>query len=430
MTITELGLTHKTVPTELLERVLIGQQDSPELLREIASASGVREIVALSTCNRLEIYLSGTADADRTRSLLAGYLARRAGLPVAQVAELITTKQDSGAIEHLFFVLCGLDSMAVGEEQIVAQLREAIRSSAAEGTLGPVLSKLVDAALGVSKRVRSETDIGRRGISLAQAGIALAEDYLDGLNGRRALLIGAGTVANLTVKLLTERDIGHVIVASRTVANATRLANTVSGSAIELNHVADALGEVDLVVTAIGADKPILSLAMLAPARVGDRPLFVLDLGMPRDVEADIAELPGVELIGLAALGEHLAAQELPDDIGRATEIIVEETGAFLLRQRELAAVPVIGALRSHARDVVERELVRLNDRLPGLDDKQRAETAATVQRVVSKLLHLPTVRVKELSADEDGAVYLDALSRLFDLPTRLATPDPSEAIA
>ncbi|HJP78309.1 MAG TPA: glutamyl-tRNA reductase [Pseudonocardiaceae bacterium] len=429
MTITELGLTHKTVPTELLERVLLAQQDIPELLREFASMRGVREIIALSTCNRLEIYLSGTADADETRTLLAGHLARRAGLPVGPVAELVTTKQDSEAIEHLFVVLCGLDSMAVGEEQIVAQFREAIRSSAAASTLGPVLSKLADAALGVSKRVRSETDLGTRGISLAQAGIALAEDYLDGLGGRRALLVGAGTVANLAVKLLTERGIGPVVVASRTIANATRLADTVGGTAVELDHVADALGDADLVVTAIGADKPILSLDMLAPAR-GDRPLFVLDLGMPRDVEAGIAELPGVELVGLAALGEHLAARDLPDDIGHAAEIIAAETAAFLLKQRELAAVPVIGALRSHAREVVERELLRLNEKLPGLDDKQRAETAATVQRVVSKLLHLPTVRVKELSADEDGAVYLDALSRLFDLPTRLATPDPSEAIA
>jgi glutamyl-tRNA reductase len=429
MTITELGLTHKTVPTELLERVLPAQQDIPELLREIASVPGVREIVALSTCNRLEIYLSGTADEGETLTLLAGHLARRAGLPAAQVAELVATRQDGDAVEHLFVVLCGLDSMAVGEEQIVAQFREAIRSSAAAGTLGPVLSRLADAALGVSKRVRSETDIGRRGISLAHAGVALAEDYLDGLGGRRALLIGAGTVANLAVRLLTERDIGHVVVASRTIANATRLADTVGGSAIALNRIADALGDADLVVTAIGADKPVLSQAMLAPAR-SDRPLFVLDLGMPRDVEADIAELPGVELVGLAALGKHLAAQDLPDDIGHAAEMIAEETAAFLLKQRELAAVPVIGALRSHAKEVVERELVRLNEKLPGLDDKQRAETAATVQRVVSKLLHLPTVRVKELSADEDGGVYLDALSRLFDLPTRLATPDPSEAIA
>jgi glutamyl-tRNA reductase len=430
MTITELGLTHKTVPTELLERLLVSQQDIAELIAEITAMREVRELVALSTCNRLEIYLDGTLSHAEASALLAANLARRAELPVDSVAELITTAQDADAAEHLFTVLCGLDSMAVGEEQIVAQFRDAIRASAAAGSLGPTLSRLADAGLSVSKRVRSETDIGRRGISLAKAGISLADDYLGGLAGRRALLIGAGTVANLAARLLTEHGIGHVVVASRTIANATRLADTVTGDAIDLGRIADSLDAVDLVVTAIGADKPVLSLEMLASARTGGEPLFVLDLGMPRDVQADVAQLPGVELVGLATLGQHLAEQDLPDDVDRARKIIADETVVFLARQRELAAVPVIGALRSRAQEVVERELVRLHDRLPSLDDKQRAETAAAVQRVVSKLLHAPTVRVKELSADKDGAVYLDALTRLFDLPTRLTTPDPSEAIA
>lgn len=431
MTITQFGLTHKTVPTDLLERLLVPQQDIAELLRDIASANGVRELVALSTCNRLELYLNGPDSPDESRTMLAGHLARRMGIPVDAVAELITTRQDAVAVEHLFAVLCGLDSMAVGEEQIVAQFRDAVRASAAASTLGPVLSRLADAALGVSKRVRSETDIGRRGISLARTGITLAAEYLDGLTGRRALLIGAGTVANLAVRLLAEHGIGRVVVASRTMTNAARLAETVAGDAIELGRVSDVLGDIDLVVTAIGADKPVVSADMLAHTRTGQSaPLFVLDLGMPRDVRTDVAGLPGVRLIDLAELGRHLAEQDLPDDVGQAGKIIAEETVAFITRLRELAAVPVIGALRSRAQEVVDRELLRLNDRLPSLDDKQRAETAAAVQRVVSKLLHAPTVRVKELSAHENGAVYLDALTRLFDLPTRLATPDPSEAIA
>jgi glutamyl-tRNA reductase len=418
MAIIDAGLTHRTAPPELLERLLVPPEEIPDLLHKLHAMPRVREVLVISTCNRIEAYLESDETPAAVRIGVAEALAPRAAVPADEIEPLLTTGGEAHAVEHLFSVLCGLDSMAVGEDQIVAQFRAAVRLATGARTIGPVLTRLADAGLTTSKRARTETGIGRRGISLAHAGVALGSDHLGGLAGRTAVLIGSGTVGSLAARLLREHEVARIVVVSRTEANAHRLAAAVGGEVAQLPALPEVLAGCDLVVTAIGATAPVLSPSQLAPARLsaGHRPLFVLDLGMPRDVDPDCRHIPGVTVVDIETLGRHLAERELPDDVGHVRAVVAQEAAAFLARRRESAAVPLIGALRSRAQEAVDTELLRLHDRLSGLDDRQRAETAAAVQRVVSKLLHGPTVRAKELSAAPDGTVYIEALSRLFDL--------------
>ena len=421
MTIIHVGMTHRTIPSELLERLLVPVQEIPVLLNELYGKPQVREVLALSTCNRIEVYVESTAPVAALRTAVAAAFGPRAGLPGEAVEPLLVTSTDALAVEHLFSVMCGLDSMAVGEDQIVAQFRTAVRLATTGLTIGPVLTRLADAALRTSKRARTQTRIGRWGISLAQAGLTIGRDHLGGLAGRSAVLIGAGTVGSLVARSLRGDGVDRIVVISRTDANARRLAESVAGEAAPFTALPAALSAADIVVTAIGAPKPVLTADHLGPVR--DRPLFVLDLGMPRDVDPACRDVSGVRVVDIEALGRHLAARQLPDDVGQVRVVVAEETAAFMARHRQSAAVPFIGALRTHAQQVVDIELLQLHDRFPGLDDRLRAETAAVVRRVVSKLLHGPTVRAKELSAAPDGTVYIEALSRLFDL-------NPNEAKA
>jgi glutamyl-tRNA reductase len=329
----------------------------------------------------------------------------RAGLPAA---------------EHLFSVACGLDSMAVGEDQIVAQIKAAARQAAAAGTTGPAVTGLIDAALRTSKRARTQTTISTEGISLAQAGLGLAAARLGGLAARDAVVLGTGSTGKLAARLLRQADVGRLSVAGRDVARTTEVAAAVGASPLRAADVPAALARADLLVTATGAAAPVVVAGPVqaARARAGGRPLFVLDLGMPPDVEPAVGRLAGVTLTDLAALGQHLAGQAAPDQILQARAIVAAEAAAYAERQDQAAAAPVIAAMHAQIRRLADAELARLHDRLPDLSEHQRAETAATVHRILRKVLHRPTVRAKEFSASPEGRVYLDALQQLFDLRT------------
>jgi glutamyl-tRNA reductase len=308
--------------------------------------------------------------------------------------------------------------MALGEDQIVAQIKAAGRAAAAARTTGPAVTGLIDAALAASKRARTQTTISTEGISLARAGLDLAAAHLGGLAGRDAVVLGTGSTGKLVARLLRQAGIGRLSVASRSEARAAEVAAAVGGRPLSTADVPAALAGASLLVTATGAAAPVVAAGPVRAARVqaGARPLFVLDLGMPSDVEPAVGRLAGVTLAGLAVLGQHLAGHAGPDHVPQARAIVAAEAAKYAERQDQAVATPVIAAMHAHIRQLADTELARLHDRLPDLSDQQRLETSATVHRILRKVLHRPTVRAREFSTSPEGQLYLDALRELFDL--------------
>jgi glutamyl-tRNA reductase len=413
-----LSLSHRFVPAGLLEKLAVPAGELGEVLARLHAVPGVDEVVVLSTCNRVEVYAAVSGTAGRVTDAAAGLIAARGHVRASQVTPLSRILAGRAAAEHLFSVACGLDSMAVGEDQIVAQIKTAARKAAVAGTAGPALAGLIDAALRASKRARTQTTISTEGISLARAGLSLAADRLGGLAARDAVVLGTGSMGKLAARLLRQADVGRLSVAGRNVARAADVAAAVGGRPLRAADVPAALARADLLVTATGAAAPVVAAGPVQAARAqaGGRPLFVLDLGMPPDVEPAVGRLDGVTLADLAALGQHLAGHAAPDQISQVRAIVAAEAAAYAERQDQAAATPVIAAMHTQIRQLADAELARLHDRLPDLSEHQRAETAATVHRILRKILHRPTVRAREFSASPEGRIYLDALQQLFDL--------------
>jgi glutamyl-tRNA reductase len=424
MTIVNVGLSYRTTPAEILERIVVPSTQLDDVVARLHAVPAVDEVVVLSTCNRVEVYASTQGPIEPVTRAVADLLAARGRVPIGELVGLARVRAGAAAVEHLFSVACGLDSMAVGEDQIVAQIKAAARAAAEAGSTGPVIGGLMDAALRVSKRARTETTISTTGISLARAGIDLADAHLDGLAARHAVVLGTGAVGRLAARLLREAGVGQLSVASRSEAGAVRLASAVHARPLQAVDVPGTLADSDLLITATGCVVPVVLAEQVRAARerVGDRPLFVLDLGMPPDVEPTVGRLAGVTLVDIKALGRLLADREVPDEIPRVRAIVAAEVVSYIDRLNEAAAAPFIGAMHSHIRQLAEAELLRMHGRLPGLDERQRAETAATVYRVVRKFLHQPTVRAKQLSTDPAGSIYLEALRQLFDTGASEAT--------
>ena len=374
MTIVSVSLSHRVTPVEVLEKLVVPSAQLDDVLDRLHAVPEIDEVVLLSTCNRLEVYAATHGEVDAVARAVAELMAARGPVPVELYLRTAAVRVDAEAVEHLFSVACGLDSMAIGEDQIVAQIKAATRSATDAGTTGPQLIRLVEAALRASKRARTETRIGTAGISLARAGIDLAEVRLGRLDTCRAVVLGTGAAAKLALRLLADAGIGPLSVAGRNEPAATRLAADVGGTALRMDDLPAALPTTDLLVTAAGCRVPVVLAEQVRSARegAGDRPLFVLDLGMPSDVEAAVGELPHVTLVDIAALGRHLAAQLVPDEIPRVRAIVAEEVARHLRAQHGATAAPVIGAMHSRIQELTQAELRRLNGRLAGLSEEQR----------------------------------------------------------
>lgn len=413
----------------MLERVSVPGTDLAKVLHELLRSPNVSETMVLSTCNRVEVYAvvetfhGGFGD-------VIGALSRHSGMDVAELSEHSYVHYSAAAVEHLFYVSAGLDSMVVGEAQILGQLRNAYATADAEGAIGRSLHELVQFALRVGKRVHTETDIDHVAASVVAEALADAEAVLGELAGRRALVVGAGSMGGLATAALRRAEIGEVVIANRTEENGARLARQLSESGIRasstgLNHLADEIRQTDLLIACTGAVGAVVSAETVAKGMAGrgpDQPLVVCDLGLPKDVEAEVATLPGVTMVDLETLGRRLAGESDGKGAGRPWEIVAEEVRGFLAAQRSAAVTPTVTALRRRAAQVVEAELLRLDSKLPELGPAVRDELANTVRRVVDKLLHTPTVRVKQLASSPGGSSYADALRELFELdPQALA---------
>jgi glutamyl-tRNA reductase len=418
MTIVSLSLSHRFTPAEVLEKLAVPSAEQGDVLARLHAVPSIDEVVVLSTCNRVEVYAAASGPAERVTRAVADVMATRGRIAVHEVLRTARVHVGGAAAGHLFSVACGLDSMAVGEEQIVAQIKAAVRVAAEAGTTGSMVTGLMDAALRVSKRARTQTTISTAGISLARAGLDVAEAHLGGLAGRHAIVLGTGSVGRLAARLLREAGVGRLSVASRRVAGAAEVAAATRSRQLRAADVAAMLADTDILITAAGAAVPLVLAGQVRAARepAAGRPLFVLDLGMPPNVDPAVGRLPGVTLVDITALGRHLADRDVPDQVPEVRAIVAAEVIAYTSRQNEAAAAPVIAAMHAQIRQLADAELARLHDRLPGLSAEQRAETAATVHRILRKILHRPTVRAKEFSTGPEGRVYLEALRQLFDL--------------
>jgi glutamyl-tRNA reductase len=412
-----VGLSHHTAPVPLLERMSINADDVAKVLHELQDSTYVAESLVLSTCNRVEIYAHVSRFHGGVQDVTE-LLSRLSGVPMEELSNHLYVHYEDRAVQHLFSVACGLDSMVVGEGQILGQIRDAFRVAQEERAVGRVLGELFRHSLRVGKRARTETDIGRAGQSLISVGLRVAEAGLGSLDGRRALIVGAGAMGALAGSTLQRLGVTELVVANRSADNGDALAQSLGARAIGLDGVADVLTDVDLVISSTGATGIVVTADVVEQAvreRAG-RPIYFLDLALPRDIDPAIRQIPGVGLADLDALRAVLETEGEASDVDAVRRIVGEEVSVFLGWQRAMRVAPTVVALRSKADQVIEGELQRLTGRLPELGDRERAEVDQAVRRVVEKLLHAPTVRVKELAEAPGGDHYAEALRELFGL--------------
>lgn len=441
MSVLVVGLSHKSAPVATLERAVLTGDALSKLLRDVFGSSEVAGSLVVSTCNRVEVY----AEVDKFHGGVAAIcelLARHAAVPLAELTPHLYVHYEDRAIQHLLSVACGLDSMVVGESQILGQVRQALRLAREHGTLGRVLSDLGSLAMRAGKRAHTETGIDQAGASLVSVGLSTAAEVLGAagpanvLAGLSVLVVGAGSMSSLAATTAARMGAGRVVVANRTRDHAERLAATVSGTAAELSGLSAELATVDLVISCTGATGHVIGADIVTAALAARRarqpdggPLVLLDLALPRDVDPAVSGLAGVSVIDLEALGDAgahgvagTAATE--DDVAAVWRIIAEEFAAQASANRAARVAPTVVALRAKAAEVVDAELARLDSRMAGLDARARGEIAQAMGRIADKLLHAPTVRVKELAGSPDGDSYETALRVLFDLD-----PEAVEAV-
>jgi glutamyl-tRNA reductase len=408
MSLLVVGLSHRSTSVEALERAALDADAVAKLLDGVHSSAHVSEAVVLATCNRVELYADAATfhgGVTEASAMLAG----QAGVDLDELKPELYVHYGDRAVAHLFNVAAGLDSMVVGESQILGQVRDAFRLAQTSGTTGRVLGELFQQALRVGKRVHAETGIDAAGQSLVTVGLAALAPA--GVRGLSCLVVGAGSMAALAATTLA-RGGAQVVIANRSGDRAARLAESVGGAAIPMREVPEALAKANLLVACTGAAEVVVPYEVIEAAR----PLLVLDLALPRDVDPAVRELPDVHLVDLVALAARGEAASATADVEDVRSIVAEEVAGFAAAARRSQVAPTVVALRAMADDVVDAELARMRGRLPDLDERTRAEVTATVRRVVDKLLHAPTVRVKELAAEPNGAAYESALRELFAL--------------
>ena len=418
MAILALGVSHRRATVELLERLAFADADFTKAYRRAVDDPAIDEAVVLSTCNRIEIYGS-------VPSYHAGFQALKRLLCESRevdaetISEPLYSHYEDDAAAHLFSVSAGLDSMVLGEPQILAQVREALRRSTAEGATGPRLTALFHAAARAGRTVRTDTAVGAAPDAFIAAGADLAAETLGGLEGKHALVVGAGQMSALALKHLSHRGVGTVRVVNRSVARARALAERVGAEHGDLDALADAIADADIVISATGAAGIILTEEVLR-ATMSDRSrrLFVLDLAVPRDVDPAAAAIDRLHLVDIDGLRGALEARDAgaAEDISRAHDIVAAEVHRFTLRRRSERLAPLIHALRERGDGTVAAELERFRSELSSLTPDERAAVEALGRGIVAKLLHDPIVRLKELSTPGTEDAHAKLAAELFGL--------------
>lgn len=428
MSLLVVGVSHRSAPVDLLERLALDAGRASKLRAAALDTAYVSEVVVLATCNRVEIYarvgrFHGSVDD------LTALLVDSAGLAdPADIVPALYVHYDAGAVAHLFSVATGLESMVVGEGQVLGQVRDGLRAAQDEETVGPALNALFQHALRVGKRAHSETAIDAAGRSVVSVALDEARKVIGDLARARVCIVGAGSVAALAASLVRREGAAELVVLSRTLEHARRLASAGSGRAGDLAALSTELGQADLLISCTGATGVVIAAETVAAARSASRdqrPLAIVDLALPHDVDPAAAELPGVRLIGLpdvaASVSESGAAGRgnagaAAADIAAVEDIVAAEVEAFAAARDQEQVAPTVVALRTMATAVVSAELDRLWSRLPELTERQRSEISRSLHRQADKLLHEPTVRVKQFAGRVPETSYAAALAELFAL--------------
>src|SRR5690242_2213550 len=432
MSVLVVGLSHRSAPVAVLERAALSGDALGKLLRDVFHAEHVAGTFTVSTCNRVEVY----AEVDKFHagvSVICEMLARHSGVALPELTPHLYVHYEDRAVQHLLSMTCGLESMAVGESQILGQVRQALALARKHQTLDHTLDDLGMLALRTAKRAHTQTGIDRAGANLVTVGAGLAAAALAApvtpgaavpLHGRTVLVVGAGSMSALAVATAARLGAARIVIANRTRERAERLAASVGGTTADLHDLGPALAAADLVISCTGATGLVITADMVTAALKerrpagGARPLVLLDLALPHDVDPKAGHLPGVTVIGLETLqdaGASLAASQA-GDVAAVRAIVAEELAARASARHAARVAPTVVALRAKAVEVVEAELARLGGKLGEIDDRTRAEIAQAMHRVMDKLLHAPTVRVKELAGSPGGDSYEAALRVLFDL--------------
>jgi glutamyl-tRNA reductase len=430
-----VGASHRTAPVELRERLDFGSRGLETAVRGLAERPSNREAVIVSTCNRAELYVACDDPQGAVDEVLR-FISEFHQVPPDHVRPHLYSHVDHDAVRHLFRVSSGLDSMIVGEPQILGQIKQAYGVATSVQTAGPLLNKLFHWAFGVGKRVRSETALAEGAVSVSFAAVSLAKKIFGNLAGRRVLVIGAGEMGKLTAMHLKSQGVASVVITSRTLANAQQLAEEVGGTVTPFDAIPQALVESDIVITSTGSPTAILSKAQIKAAAPASRtrPLFIIDIAVPRDVEPSAAEIEQVFLYNIddlqAIVRENL--QKRGAEVTRAEQIVEEEVGKFASWHRSREAVPTIVALRHRFEAIRKAELERLDFKLASLSPDARQRVDEITHLIIEKLLLHPTEQLK--TADDAQLImqYAEALTRLFGLesanPLSAESPKPAGA--
>ena len=429
-----VGISHRTAPVDLRERVDFQVRGVSDALRSVAGRGSTREAVVVSTCNRAELYVA-CDDAVATRVDLLAFLSEFHGVQASDLAPHLYDIHGLDAARHLFRVAGGLDSLVVGEPQILGQVKDAHTAAAEAQTVGPVLNRLFHSSFAVGKRVRSETGLGSGAVSVSYAAASLAKKIFGDLRGRSVAVVGAGEMGKLTALHMKSQGVHTVTIVSRTMAHAARTAEAIGGaSASPWDELDTVLGAADIVITATGAAAPILTRshveAVMRPRR--NRPLFIIDIAVPRDVDPTAGEIEQVFLYNIddlqATVRENLARRS--SEVARAEAIVGEEVERFGAWFRSRGAIPTVVALRQRFEDIRRAELERLDFKLSTLTPDARARVDEITHLIVEKLLLTPTEQLKSIGDSNTVEAYAEALSRLFDLtePTVARGSQPAES--
>jgi glutamyl-tRNA reductase len=414
-----IGLNHRTAPLDLLERMAIGDGRQPKALHDLCTRPNISEALVLSTCNRTEVY----AVAERFHgaySDIRGFLADFSYLPPEEFADHLYVHYDTAAVSHLMSVTAGLDSAVLGESEVQGQVKLAWERARAEGTAGPALNLLLRHVLEAGKRARTETGIARHIASVSQAAVAMAGERLGSIAGKTVLVLGAGEMGEGTAVALAGAGAGRVLVANRTPARAKELAARVGGEPVPLAELPDRLADADVLLTSTGSRVPVVEQADVAPIMAArpDRPLLVVDIAMPRDVDPGVGEVLGVTLLDMDDLRRFAAGgiAERRREVAAVEAILNQEIERYLVATSAREVAPMIVALRQRAEAVRAAELERFRGRYDDLDPRQLDLVEAVTRGLVAKLLHQPTVVLKDAAGSARGDRLVAALRELFEI--------------
>ena len=419
MRIVLIGMNHKTAPVEIRERLQLSCGDGGPALAELLGIPEVREVLVLSTCNRVEV-LARVADGEAAVERLKEFIFRQGNLDAAELERCIYVHRDREAVRHLFRVAASLDSLIMGEPQILGQVKEAYRRAVDHRATGVLLNRLVHHALRAAKRVRTETGIAGNAVSVSYAAVELAKKIFGGLHGKTILLVGAGEMSELAARHLLKQGVERILIANRTYARAEEMAAAFQGAPVAFDHLSEVLTEVDIVIASTGAPGYVVTAEMVAAAlrRRRNRLLFLIDIAVPRDIDPAAGEIDNVYLYNIDHLQDVVDAnrETRRAEAAKAEGIVAEEVALFEAWFNALAVVPTIVALRGKMEGIVRGELERSAHWLGGLPEEDRLRIEGLAASVVNKILHDPITGLKEESREKDELPYVAAVRRLFKL--------------